>query len=141
MLNEDLLQAWLRLGSVIDNHRLVTDLPFNEALVCGLLCRARSPLTASDLCAQTRILKSQMNAILSSLERKGFLERTPSPQDRRRVELRLLPEGVARYNASHSRTMVLVDRLVGELGEDRARVLTGLLQQVTGSFDKISKEV
>ena len=39
MLNEDLLSAWLRLGAVIDNQRLVSDLPFNEAMVCGLLLR------------------------------------------------------------------------------------------------------
>lgn len=141
MLNEELLFTWLQLGSVVDNQRLVTDLPFNEALVCGILCRADEPLTASDLCAQTRILKSQMNAILGSLEKKGFLERTPSPADKRRVQLRLLPAGVGRYNASHSRTLLLVDRLIADLGEERTGELIGLLQAVTDSFDKIIKEV
>ena len=56
MLNEELLFAWLQLGCTIDNQRLVPHLPFNEALVCGLLCRSSHPLTASDLCAQTHIL-------------------------------------------------------------------------------------
>ena len=37
MLNEELLEAWLRLSCVIDNQRLAADFPFNEALVCGLL--------------------------------------------------------------------------------------------------------
>ena len=40
MLDEELLAAWLRLGSIIDNQRLVSELPFNEAMVCGLILRA-----------------------------------------------------------------------------------------------------
>ena len=67
MLNEELLEAWLRLSCVIDNQRLAADFPFNEALVCGLLSQGGCR-TASELCARTRILKSQMNAILRSLE-------------------------------------------------------------------------
>lgn len=141
MLNEELLFVWLQLGSVIDNHRLVTDLPFNEALVCGLLLRAPAPLTASELCEKTRILKSQMNAILGSLEKKGFLARSRSNGDRRQVELTLLPEGVERYTASHRRTLALVDRLIQAVGEDRIRALVPLLQAVISSFDQISKEV
>ena len=41
MLEEELLEAWLRLTCVIDNQRLAAAhtmperLPFNEALVCG----------------------------------------------------------------------------------------------------------
>lgn len=91
MLNDELLSVWLQLTNVIDNERLVEGMPFNEALVCGLLsggCR-----TASELCAETRILKSQMNAILRSLEAKGAISRRQSQADRRLVELRLLPGG------------------------------------------------
>lgn len=32
MLNEELLFVWLQLGNVIDNQRLVAELPFNEDL-------------------------------------------------------------------------------------------------------------
>lgn len=141
MDSEELLTAWLRLGCIIDNQRLVTDLPFNEALVCGILCRAGEPLTASDLCGRTRILKSQMNAILRSLEGKGLLARKQSERDRRRVELELLPAGVEKYNTSHRHTLVLVDRLAARLGEERTRTLTGLLSEAAQAFDQIIKEV
>ena len=99
MLDEELLAAWLRLTTVIDNQRLAVScaadqprLPFNEAMVCGLLYAAQASgesLTASGLCRRTRILKSQMNAILRSLERKGALSRRRSDGDRRQIELRL----------------------------------------------------
>ncbi len=144
MLNEDLLSAWLRLGTVIDNQRLVSDLPFNEAMVCGLLLRGQKKgtcLTASDLCAQTRILKSQMNAILQSLEKKGFLQRRRSQSDLRRVELSLLPAGVDRYLESHRQTLALVDRLIASVGQDSIQALVPLLLQVADSFDNILQEV
>ena len=141
LLNEELLFVWLQLGSVIDNQRLVSDLPFNEALVCGLLYRSNIPLTASELCHETRILKSQMNAILRSLECKGFIERRQSSSDRRQIELRLLPEGTARYLASHKKTLTLVDLLIHSVGEDKIQALIPLLQNVITCFDQLQKEV
>lgn len=144
MQSEELLEAWLRLTCVIDNQRLVSDLPFNEALVCGLLSRAQERggcLTASELCAQTRILKSQMNAILSSLEGKGVIVRRRAQDDRRRVELRLLPQGLDRYQAAHRRVLALVDRLIERLGEETAAQLIPQLRRAAELFDTIQQEV
>ena len=138
MLNEELLSVWLQLTNVIDNHRLADGMPFNEALVCGLL--AGGCQTASDLCAETRILKSQMTAILRSLEAKGVIARQRARQDRRRIELRLLPEGCARYADGHRQALRLVDRLIEGLGEDKARTLLPLLRQTVEIFDQIQQE-
>ena len=143
-LNEELLSAWLRLTSVIDNQRLVAGLSYNEAVVCNLLGRAQKAagyLTARDLCAQPRILKSQMNAILGSLERKGLISRRQSEKDKRQIEVRLLPEGAARYDASHQQILRLIDRLIDSVGEDKIRQLIPLLHQVVDTFDIIQQEV
>lgn len=139
MLNEELLSVWLQLTNVIDNHRLADGMPFNEALVCGLLaggCR-----TAGDLCAETRILKSQMTAILRSLEAKGIIQRQRSQQDRRCYELRLLPEGYTRYAGGHRQALALVDRLIDAMGEEKIRTLLPLLRQTVEVFDQIQQEV
>ena len=140
MLNEELLEAWLRLSCVIDNQRLAADFPFNEALVCGLLSQGGCR-TASELCARTRILKSQMNAILRSLEGKGVIARERSQTDRRRVELRLLPAGLERYRASHRQALDTVDRLISGMGEDAARQLLPLLRRAADAFDTMQKEI
>ncbi|MDE7218808.1 MAG: MarR family transcriptional regulator [Oscillospiraceae bacterium] len=144
MLDEELLAVWLRLTSVIDNQRLAAAqdraLPFNEAMVCGLLAGAQEAgrcLTASDLCRQTRILKSQMNAILRSLEHKGVVSRQRSLTDRRLMELRLLPAGLALYRESHRRSIAIVDRLIDKMGEEQARALLPLLRQVADTFETI----
>ena len=140
MLNEELLEAWLRLSCVIDNQRLAADFPFNEALVCGLLSQGGCR-TASELCARTRILKSQMNASLRSLERQGVIARQRSQEDRRRVELRLLPAGLERYRASHRQALDTVDRLISGMGEDAARQLLPLLRRAADAFDTMQKEI
>lgn len=147
-MDEELLSLWLRLTSLIDNQRLAAggarpELPFNQAVVCSLLARAQetgSRLTASDLCRQTRILKSQMNAILSSLEARGVISRSRSRADRRRVELQLLPEGLERFQAGHRRVLAMVDRLIGEMGEERVRQLIPLLRQAADIFENILEE-
>ena len=149
-LNESLLSAWLHLSSVIDNQRLAAAgaasrnrLSFNEAFVCGLLVQAQAEgrcLTASDLCRRTRILKSQMNAILRSLERKGVLLRRQSQTDRRRIELELLPEGVALYQEGHQRIQALTDRLIDEMGREQVETLIPLLRQAANIFDTIQPE-
>ena len=118
MLNDELLSVWLQLTNVIDNERLVEGMPFNEALVCGLL-----------------------SAILRSLERKGVIARERSQTDRRCIELRLLPEGCSRYADGHRRALELVDRLIGAMGEEKVRTLIPLLHQVVDAFDLIQQEV
>lgn len=144
MLNEELLAVWLRLSRTIDNHRLADvftgwpDLPFNEALVCGLLASGECH-TASELCARTRILKSQMNAILRSLEQKGVICRQRSDSDHRQMELYLLPEGRSRYAGTHRQALELVDRLIEALGEDKAHSLLPLLVDVADTFDTVLK--
>ena len=151
-LDEELLAAWLRLTSVIDNQRLAAahtaprgqpSLPFNEAVVCGLLDKAQAAgrrLTASDLCRQTRILKSQMNAILRSLEHKGVISRQQSQTDRRQVELELLPEGTALYREGHRQVRALADRLITEMGREQVETLIPLLRQAANIFDTIQQE-
>ena len=76
-----LLAAWLSLTSTLWNKRLVSTLTYNEAHVLGILLRAEDTArvcTATTLIAQTRLLKSQMNKLLTTLEGKGFIRRAPA---------------------------------------------------------------
>ena len=73
--SEDVLNAWLRLTTTVNNVRLAGELPYYELLICGILYRnqksgAPGSLTATELCGETRMLKSQMNRTLNSMEKK-----------------------------------------------------------------------
>ena len=137
-LNEELIAAWTRLTAAMESCDLVQGLSFNEALVCGLLSRGHT--TASSLCARTGILKSQMNAILRSLEQKGVITRSTDAADRRKQNLAFLPEGWDRYQESHRHTLSLADQLIHSLGEENSRTLMSLLLRAAYIFDKISME-
>ena len=142
-LNEELLSAWLCLSSTIDNHRLVKGISFNEALVCNLLVHADregKTLTAGDLCRLTNILKSQMNVIIQSLEKRGVIHRCQSQRDRRQVELRLQHRGMEGYLDSHRHILGLIDRLIERMGVDKIRQLIPLLREVSEQFTKIQQE-
>ena len=137
-LNEELIAAWTRLTTAMESCDLVQGLSFNEALVCSLLSRGHT--TASSLCARTGILKSQMNAILRSLEQKGVITRSTDAADRRKQNLAFLPEGWDRYQESHRHTLSLADQLIHSLGEENSRTLMSLLLRAAYIFDKISME-
>lgn len=140
-LNENLLDAWLTLSSVVNNERIVSTIPFNEAHVCNLLYRRRMDapedyLTATELCAQTRMLKSQMNKVLSSLERRGMIERFPAPEDRRKAYIRLREENLDQFEAVHARSIALVDRAIERLGVETARETVDILNRVARYVDE-----
>ena len=140
-LNEKMLSAWLTMSSVVNNERLVSSIPFNEAHVCNLLYRQRleSPevyLTATELCAQTRMLKSQMNKVLVSLENQNMIERFPAPEDKRKAYIRLVEENLPKFEAVHARSIALVDRAIERLGEEDANQLADLFLRVANYVDE-----
>ena len=68
-INEKVLNAWLKLSTTICNERIVSELPFNESFICGILHRNAvehpdKKITATELCEKTNMQKSQMNRIL-----------------------------------------------------------------------------
>lgn len=140
-LNERLLSAWLTVSTVIDNERLVSTIPFNEAHVCNLLYQQRREnpdhyLTATDLCAQTRMLKSQMNKVLASLEKQNLIERFPAPDDKRKAYIRLVEDNLHVFEAVHARTTSIVDHVIDVMGVGEAEDLTRLLLKVSKVVDE-----
>ena len=144
-LSEKLLAAWLKMSSVVNNERIVSTIPYNEAHVCNLLYRRRmdspeSYLTATELCAQTRILKSQMNKVLASLEKRGMIERFPAPDDRRKAYIRLKEENLGQFEAVHARSIHLVNRAIERLGKEEAERAAELLDRIADYVDETLNE-
>ncbi len=133
--NERLLDAWLRLSTTIINPRVVYALSYNESLVCNVLYRHRNtpdkPLTATDLCNETKMLKSQMNRILNRLEEKQMIIRRRSTEDRRMVYISLNPDNLSAYEEQHARIVTLLDNIIERLGPEKTA-------EVIDNFDEIS---
>lgn len=140
--NEDLLWAWLRLSTVISNEKLVSDMPYNEALICNILYRNQlehpeKRLTATDLCGETRMLKSQMNRTLNSLEQKRMITKERSEQDRRRIWISLDMEKSALYRQQHSKIMGLIDALLERVGTERTDEIIRLFHLIADTAKQV----
>lgn len=137
---DKLLDAWLSLTSILWNSRLVKTITYNEAHVMGILLRhgtGDTPLTATDLIRRTRLLKSQMNKLLTSLEERRFILRSRSEQDKRLIYIRLTEEGKAAYLEAHDGVEEFLSVLIGRLGADRALSIAGSLNEVTAILDEL----
>jgi len=137
---DKLLDSWLNLTSTLWNTRLVTTMTFNEAHVLGILLRHSSdetPMTATDLIRRTRLLKSQMNKILTALESRGYITRTRAELDKRMIFILLTPEGVAAYQEEHKNVDVILNQLVNRIGPERALFIARELGEITEILDGI----
>ena len=122
-----LLAAWLSLTSTLWNKRLVSTL--TEAHVLGILLRAEDTgraCTATTLIAQTRLLKSQMNKVLTTLEGKGFLLRMRSEADKRVILIHLTEAGKAAYLAEHEHIAAILNQLIDPVATDIFYILNSL---------------
>lgn len=147
-INEELLNAWLKVSTSIVNSRVVSQLPYNESLVCNILYRNSNlensaPLTAKALCEETNMLKSQMNRTLNLLEDKGIIKRERSTKDKRNVYITLIRNKDNPYEKQHIQIMELLDQIIENLGVDKTKEIINSLNCVSDIADKIinNKEV
>lgn len=134
-INENLLNTWLRLSTSVVNSRLVSNLSYNESLVCNILYHAQKKepdqlLTATDLCNATKMLKSQMNRTLNQLEEKKLITRIRSSSDKRQVFVKFNLDTADIYLEQHQKILDLVDTIIEHFGpekiEETLQVLTSI---------------
>lgn len=144
-LNEQLLDAWLSLSTAIINDRMVSEMPYNESLICNLLYRnqLQSPgkrLTATDLCNETQMLKSQMNRTLNSLEQQGIISRERSAQDKRQVFVTFHYDRAAAYQKQHTKILQMADAIIEKLGIEKTQEMIGLLETISDTANELLKK-
>lgn len=138
---EELLQSWIDMSLRIRGNRLVSGFSFNEIVICRILyerhTQGGSPVTAADLCRRMQLLKSQINKILTSMEKQGLIERVRSEDDRRKMEIRLCPGAAEGYMAAHERILKIMGYVCDQLGEEQAQQLTVLLREAVRVIDRM----
>ena len=144
MVNEKVLEAWLRLSTTISNERIVSKMPYNEALICGILyynekSQRKETITATELCTRVRMLKSQMNRTLNSMEEKGLIFRERSAEDKRQVYVTLNMENVEIYEQQHREILEFVGTLMERIGKDKAAEIVRLFHLIADTADEVMK--
>ena len=143
-INEKLLNAWLKLSTSICNERIVSELPYNESLVCGILHESAKEhpeerITATDLCEKTNIQKSQMNRILNALEEKKLIFRKRSEKDKRQVFVSFNMENAEVYERQHKNILRVVDDIIEKVGKEKADEIVQLFTLISNKAKEVIK--
>mgnify|MGYP002707235311 CR=1 FL=1 len=139
-LQENLLQAWVEMSVCIRGNRMLSQVSFNEIVICGILYRnalwKEAPLTATDLCERMKLLKSQINRLTTAMEEKGLICKRRSMEDKRKIYLELQEKGRGLYEQEHKRVMKILDAVTEALGEDGVEQLTGLVKETVAVVNR-----
>lgn len=143
-MNEKLLDAWLKLTTAIVNERVVSDLPYNESVICNILYKNHretpdQAVTATDLCQKMKMQKSQMNRTLSGMEEKQMISRERSKTDKRQVLVRLNMDQLEVYQRQHEQILALIDRLLAQIGPEKAEDIVDMFTQIANTAEEIIK--
>ena len=96
----------------------------------------RDDLSGSDLSRELGLDPGYLSRILSGLERRNLIEKTPSKADARRRLLALTPEGEAAFSLLDARSRQEVAQMLGELSEEEQRRLLQAMRTIEGLLDK-----
>jgi len=141
---EQLLEAWMAMEVCIRGNRLLSEFSMNEMLICNTLFHQMQcggePVTATELCRKTQLLKSQMNRLLSSMEYNGLIRRERNPADKRESYVYLQESALPRYQKEHDHVLSIVGAVCSALGEEDTRALTALMHKAAATVNQMKEE-
>ena len=107
------------------------DMPTNGSFVVGAIARGGSPL--SGIIAALGVSKQAAGQLVDTLVVRGYLERTPDPDDRRRMTLDLTDRGRTAASTVGEAVRAVDARLAERVGIDavaQARAVLGALVEL-----------
>lgn len=135
MLDEQLILAWVRLTAVIKNGRITSGLAYNEAIVMLFLYdeykrTGSGVLPFSRIVSDTRMLKSLANRTVTALEEKGFVERQYCDDDKRAVNVAIVPDRMEEYLNVHGQSLELARAIISVIGQADAQVFVRIVDKI-----------
>jgi DNA-binding MarR family transcriptional regulator len=100
-----------------------------------------APMTTSDLAERLRITKQGAAQIVADMQRRGYVERQPHPDDRRAQRLRLTERGEAALTAARRFHRANERRLRREHGGPAIDAFRALLTAIAGDGQPLDPEL
>jgi DNA-binding MarR family transcriptional regulator len=97
-------------------------------------------LKSSEIGHHFHMSRPAVSQMLSSLEKKGFIERTICPEDRRVIYVRLKPEAKSRFESYGEEIMKRVDDIFEELSEEEIQQVITLSDRLYSSLLRIHEK-
>lgn len=98
-------------------------------------------IISSELARRLGITRSAVSQIVTKLEEKNIVKRTASPVDRKIAYIRLSDAAVSVFNEQCKRVNTVMEKVVGEYGEDRLHSLIKEYDAFADVFARVRKEM
>ena len=95
--------------------------------IMGFIAHCQQPPCAKDIEENLQISHPTVSGLLSRLEKKGFLELRPDPDDRRCKRIYVLPKGAACNETMHNTILGFEQKIVDGFSEADKQQFTLLL--------------
>ena len=107
------------------------------AQALAVLDGAGEPLTPSQIGERLIVSSATMTSLLDTLEQRGWVRRTPNPEDRRSLLIEITDAGRATADAFIPGLHKLERRVMSTLSEVERKQLLGLLERVLAEANEI----
>jgi DNA-binding MarR family transcriptional regulator len=123
-------RAEMRYAPEVGRHRPT---PFQNELIVSI---GRMPGTSvMEMADLTGRDKAQVTRVVAELESQGLINRTPSPLDRRSVQLRLTGDGEAIFHAILEKRRALSAKMLRSLSEEERSIAFTLLRKMRSGLE------
>lgn len=139
MIEEDLLNAWLKMSVCIKGNRILKELSFNEITILNAL--NKGDLTFKMILDKTKMLKSQLNRVLNDLIKKNFIVSYTNNNDKRSIIYSLNDQNRNVYDNEHKRILKMMNLIKENLGEEETKRLALDINIATDIVKKIGDSI
>lgn len=136
-LEEALLDKWLLITTSIKNNRIVKELPSTEAMVLHLLINNYpNSVSVQYLIDKSKMLKSQMNRTIKSLEKKAYIEMTLDEKDKRCKRISITTLGQNIIDEIHKTSIKACQDVISIIGEEDGKKLLSIFDKIIAHEEK-----
>ncbi len=139
-LNDALLNAIHRFTITLRRKRMSKDLLFHEFIVLrnilSIQTEKNNPVYPSELSGRLNLSRSYITAVLNSLEKKYFINRTVDTSDRRRILICITDQGKQIFNDMKKKELEQANLLIQGLSDKKTLKLIMLLDIASEILEK-----
>ena len=146
MIDYELLINWLNVTRIIRNDSLLNDkfenkITYNEVLVLAAIFNEGHPYSSfGDILKSTKMLKSQLNRTINSLEKKEYIIRKIDEEDKRCQKVKMTNEGESILSEIKETMLKVVRNFIDVIGEEDSKTLCDIFGKIIDKQNLLIKE-
>ena len=127
-------RANLLIDRELDSRGLTGLMPAHGSLL-HVLFEQDGPVPIKILVENVRRVKSTVSGMVNTLEKHGYVRKTPSDRDGRVIEVELTDQGRALQKEFHSISQELIQVVYGSIPQHEQEKMMALLREIESNLD------